>query len=717
MPGALLLYVLCGASALRLERGCLLNNLLKRVFFVLAVGTAQLMLSVQLLSLSHWLTGSALLLANAFLTLALFLVCRNGTQAQGRVPWATLANKACAEIVPSLKEPAGLSLVIVSLAACLVVSIAGWLMIPYGDSYHMEMPLFWIQNRSILPFPVANPRIVALSFESEALALPGFLYAHSPVVTVLVCGLALLLSVWVICSLARRTGAGISAALCAGAIAMGYSEFAFESLHTGGEAILAGALFGGSLLFLMDAHREDLSAQHRLSELGLSVFLFLLSCGAKNSTLLLAPVYLVFLLLILGKWLLKTGPSSGEAAGEMHRSQIGAENAARQVQRVTMGFARPVILTLALAGLSGLVCSGVAWNYVANKLWFGNSRGPKTVSETVSTDFHPRSIWTRLCRGTVLTAYDTIWVPGSAKDKYASLVSNTVKVLGGQDRIADDDETYYMFDRKSMTPRKGLGLLGIIFFLPGIAVAAARCFSRRSFGGSWAAPERLNTALLVSMAMGAFVFCHLLLRWQSIGMLRIMFPFMIAGAPLTARLLAGRWTKLLALGLLLVSSAMFFTFWLGHVSRRHGWSDKPSLKWIARLQNDHAMLARYQWKDQQPRDLVIREDYSSREIYQVLLAGINQPCTIGFVGHQDSDMTYLFGPGYRNRVVPLVDARNPGPLIEPPLNLDYLVAADRFSSIRPWVAAHGLEEVFNATNAKGELLVLFQKSVGQPSRP
>jgi hypothetical protein len=129
------------------------------------------------------------------------------------------------------------------------------------------------------------------------------------------------------------------------------------------------------------------------------------------------------------------------------------------------------------------------------------------------------------------------------------------------------------------------------------------------------------------------------------------------------------------------------------------------------------MLARYQWKDQQPRDLVIREDYSSREIYQVLLAGIHQPCTIGFVGHQDSDMTYLFGPGYRNRVVPLVDARNPGPLIEPPVNLDYLVAADRFSSIRPWVAARGFEELFNATNAKGELLVLFQKSVGQPSRP
>jgi hypothetical protein len=363
-----------------------------------------------------------------------------------------------------------------------------------------------------------------------------------------------------------------------------------------------------------------------------------------------------------------------------------------------------------VAGVAGLVCSGVAWNYVANTVWFGNSRGPKTVNETVSTDFQPRSVWTRLCRGTVLTVYDTIWVPGSAKDKYASLVSKTVSALGGRERIADDDLIYYMFDRKSMTPRKGLGLLGIVFFLPGVAVAATRCLGRNSFGGIAVSSERFNTTVLVTMTIGSFVLCHLLLRWQSIGMLRIMFPFMIAGAPLTAFLLPNRWTKRLALALLAVSCAMFFTFWLGHVSRRHGWSDRPSLHWIVRLQNDHAMLAHYQWKDQAPCDLTIREDYSMREIYQVLLAGMRQPCAIGFVGHQDSDSTYLFGSRYQNRVVPLVDARNPGALIEPPSNLDYLAAADRFSTIRPWAATHGFEEIFSATNSKGEMLILFQKS-------
>jgi len=712
MPGAILLYVLCGASAVSLERCWLIDNLLKRTFFVLAVGTAQLMLSVQLLSPGHWLTSRGLLLTSALLTVIIFFICSGRAQGQGRVTWGTLANKTLAEVAPSLKEPSVLALVVVSLAASLIVCIAGWLMIPYGDSYHVEMPLFWIQNRGLLPFPVANPRVVALSFESEALALPGFLYGHSPVMTVFVCGGSLLLSLWVIYSLARRTGAGVAASLCAGAIAMGYSEFAFESLHTGGEAILAGALFGGSLLFLMDSHGKHLPARSRIREMGLSVFLFLMSCGAKNSTLLLAPVYLVFLLMILRTWL-HEAREARTSAQETQAPQPDPQIASRQIPGVLPSLTRPAILTVAVAGLAGLICSGVAWNYVANQLWFGNSRGPKTVSETVSTDFQPRSIWTRLCRGSVLTVYDTIWVPGSGKDKYASVVSQTVHLLGGLDRIADDDQTYYMFDRKSMTPRKGLGLLGIVFFLPGVAVAVARCLSRNSFSGSWGGSERFNTALLAAMTVGSFVLCHLMLRWQSIGMLRIMFPFIVAGAPLTASLLESRWAKLIALALLAVSCAMFFTFWLGHVSRRHGWSERASLNWIARLQNEHSMLARYQWKDQAPGDLTIREDYSAREIYHVLLAGIRQPCTIGFVGHQDSDSTYLFGQRYQNRVVPLVDARNPAALIEPPPNLDYLVASDRFSTIRPWAAAHGFEEIFNATNAKGEMLVLLQKLPGR----
>jgi len=357
----------------------------------------------------------------------------------------------------------------------------------------------------------------------------------------------------------------------------------------------------------------------------------------------------------------------------------------------------------------GLLCSGVAWNYTSNKLWFGSSRGDKLVSGTVATNFHPREIWTRLCRGMVLTVYDTIWVPGWAKIKYASLCEKTVKLLGGLDHLADDDDSNYTFDQKSLTPRKGLGLVGIVFFIPGVALGGVRCLQRNRLTGAWPDPEQFNRALLVAMTLGSFALCHLMLRWQSIGLLRIMFPFIIAGAPLTAPFLEGRWGRLTALGLLVVSSAVFFTFWLGHVSRRLGWSGHPSLKWIAKLQNDHGILLRYQWNDQAPCDLNVREDYTYREIYQKLVEGIRQPCRIGFVGHENSECVFLFGARFQNRVIPMVDGRSPDRLLEPPSDLDYLVAADRFASIRPWAAAHGFEEVFKATSAKGEMLVLFQK--------
>ena len=188
-----------------------------------------------------------------------------------------------------------------------------------------------------------------------------------------------------------------------------------------------------------------------------------------------------------------------------------------------------------------------------------------------------------------------------------------------------------------------------------------------------------------------------------------MFPFLIAGAPLTAPLLESRWSKVAALVLLLVSSAMFFTYWLGHVSRRLGWSEHPSLHWIKRLQNEHGMLVRYHWRNQTPSDLTIREDYTYREIYQTLFGGIHQPCTIGFVGHQDSESTFLFGSRFQNRVVPLVDARSPGLLLEPPSDLDYLIAVDRFSTIGDWARDHGYEQLFKAANDKEEMLVIFEK--------
>ena len=274
--------------------------------------------------------------------------------------------------------------------------------------------------------------------------------------------------------------------------------------------------------------------------------------------------------------------------------------------------------------------------------------------------------------------------------------------------MAEDDE-YYSFKPEALTPRKGLGLMGIVFFLPGVALASVGTWFKRRPDSVPPPAARFNTALLVVMTLGAFLMCHLVLRWQRIGVLRLMFPFLIAGAPLCGLLFSKRWLRMAALGLLVVSSAMFLTLWLGNISRRLGWGDKEAFKLLARLQNYHELAVQYQWNGQAVSQLKMQEGYTFREIYDKLLEGLRQPCSIGFVGSMNAECAYLFGRKFQNRVVPLVDSRAFDRILEPPANLDFLVAVDRFAGMSAWAAAHGFQQVFEASGPNGVMLVAFEK--------
>ncbi len=700
MFGLLSIYLVCGISGLCVERLLRSNSLLKRIILIFAVAAAQLNLAIQLLSLFQSLTGPRLLLANLILTAMVAGTLGRRKPAPGRAPWKELLMRARTDLLLVLKQPLVALLTIVALAFFFLGCVTGFLMLPLGDTYHFEMPLFWIQHQSLLPFPVHNPRLVALSFLSEALGLPGFLYAKSPVMPAILTFIGGLLTLWIVFSLARRIGAGVSAALCAAMIATGYTRFAMELLAAGADALFAGAFFGASILFLMDARSRAETQAGRNGELMASLFCFVMACGAKNSTILLAPFFASALVLVL----------FGRAVRQ------NAEPTQTPAPRFGLA---PLLLCLALTGFAGLLCSGVAWNYTANKLWFGNSRGPQIINETVSRDFHPRAIWTRLCRGTVLLIYDTVWVPGSACSAYASLCQKTVSLLGGQAELAEDN-IYYSFRPTTRTARKGAGLLGLTFFLPGVAWALLRCLrpgqacATRLDSLAESDPHsvpntRFNLALLVILTLGSFLMCHLVLRWQPIGMLRLMFPFLIVGAPLASLLLEPRWAKVAALVLLLVSAAMFLTLWFGNVSRRLGWQDHPAARVIARLQNYHRMPVQYKWRDQPPCDFFAEEDYTYREIYERFLAGINQPCHLGIVGFMNAECAWLFGSRFQNRVIPLVDARTFEAINDPPEDLDFVVAVDKFSEIGPWAERHGFKPIFEASSAGNKLLLGFEK--------
>src|SRR5713226_1116445 len=323
MAGLILIYTLCGITGICFERRICLNSLLKRVVMVSVAGAGQLQLSIQLLSLIKWLTGPGLILVNLLLTGTILGLMGRLRTAEGRIPWGTLLSRARAEVAAQRRDPLVVVMMGVSLVFLLAGCVAGWVLIPFGDSYHFEMPLFWIQNHSAMPFPVHNPRIVSLSFLSEGLGLPGFLYARSPSMSSVLSLLAGLLSLWVVFSLARRIGAGFEASACAVAVTVGSTLFAMEPLVAGADGFLAGAWFGSSLLFLIDVRPRGAARCHA-PELGCSLFCFLMACGAKNSTVLLAPFYLGALVLILKPWFFnhpRIGiPDAGLPGGILYRA-------------------------------------------------------------------------------------------------------------------------------------------------------------------------------------------------------------------------------------------------------------------------------------------------------------------------------------------------------------------------------------------------------------
>jgi hypothetical protein len=403
MAGLMLTYFLCLISGVCIESRWSLNSLLERVLMVFTLAAGQLLLGIQYLSLMAWLTGPRLIGVNVLFTLLFVGLSRLWPRANERLSWKTLLTKTWQGLAVQRRETLVLAFLAIALVSIVVYCSLGAWMIPLGDSYHFERPVFWIQNCSIAPFPVNNPRINMTSFVGEALALPGYMFFHTGTLYVVITFLASILALGIVFSVARRLGCSAGASLCAAAMTTGFTDFAVTFLLVRDESYLAGMWAGASLLFLINSRPTEGFAKPPLTQLGCSVFCFLMACGAKNTIFLLAPLYLIALVVTLRGFLFK----------------------------------RRAILTLALGGGIGLFCSGVLWNYVNNKLWYGDARGPQLMQDHLSRDFGLRSVWTRLSRGAVLVVFDTVWVPKSARKAYADACEKAVELLGGQKQLRD----------------------------------------------------------------------------------------------------------------------------------------------------------------------------------------------------------------------------------------------------------------------------------------
>jgi hypothetical protein len=648
--------------------------------FTLAAG--QLLLAIQCLSLVAWLTKPGLIVVNVLFTLLFVGLSWLWPRANERFPWKTLLTKTWQGFAVQRRETLVLASLAVALVSIVVYCSLGTLMMPIGDSYHFEMPQFWIQNHSIAHFPIDNPRVTTTAFVGEALTLPGYMYFHTTAMFVVITFGAGILTLGIVFSLARRMGCSVGASLCAAAITLGFTDFALTFLAVTAGNYLAGMWTGASLLFLINSRPSEGFTKPQLTQFGCSVFCFLMACGAKNTISLLAPLYLIVLFVTLRGFLFK----------------------------------RPAILTLMLCGGIALLCSGVLWNCVSNKLWYGDARGPKFMQDHLSRELGLRSVWTRLSRGTVLMVFDTIWVPKSARKAYADVCEKTVRLLGGQGQLGEDEE-FYNFGEKTRTPLKGCGLVGIAFLLPGMAVGLKRCLGKKRFAGNQTGATRLNTCLVLLFVVGSFVICHAMLRWQSIGLLRLMPAFSIVGAPLCALLLEKPWPRAAALGLLLLSMVMFLTFDLSMVGRRfNGAAENVLFKMITRLGKEHAITVEYQWQGQAPQKLLVHEDYTSREICQKFLEGIAQPTVIGFAGGLNSDVRWLFGKDFCNEIIPLTDDRKLDKFLEPPENVEYLVFSACHSDPHEWALKRNYSPIFRVMADDQCVFAAFKKNVVENQR-
>ena len=672
MSELLLLLSLTAISAISIESRFPFNDFPRRLITIVTVMAAQLFLGIQMLSFAGQLTGATLLLCNLLLTVITFLMVPPWRPHASRHSWRQLC-VATASLARSIHCPVTWIMLVIAFASITLHCVIGAFVIPFGDSYHFEMPAFWMQHRTIAPFPTSNPRLVAVSFLAEALCLPGYLYLQTPVLFAVFTYVAALLSVMVVFALARRAGASTAAAAAAAALTAGYPIFMNECRNAHAAAILAGMWFGACLLFLFSCRRSD---SVRIN-LGGAVICFCMACGTKNSTVLLAPVAVMLAMLMLGRSVCS----------------------------------RRAIQSVLVAAMLGLPASGMLWNYGQNQSWFGNIRGPEFLREHLSSDFHPRSMYTRLCRGLVLLAGDTIWIPRSWQSTYSAGGKAAVRWMGGIDVIRDDVPasssagltTGCHFSEESITPRKGLGLAGLFFFLPGLVLAVRRCArDGRTDGYRW------NTVGLLSATVGVFLLSHVFLRWQAIGLLRLVPAFLVVGAPLAALALETKTSRLLALATLGVSVAALSVFCLGTAARRLD-SRMPLPGWILRLQNSHEQPLRIEWPNRPVESLLVKENYTRREVYERIWRELPQPAVVGLIGDYDSEFYPLFGCGFANRVVSLRDTRSPEALLDPPVELQVIMLADYTETRVAWVLEREYELICRVYDGNFCVLAVFRK--------
>jgi hypothetical protein len=681
------LILVCGfylAAATILESRLSLNTLIERAVMIFSLAAGLLVSSVQILSLATCLNVRGLILASIASIGLAWCIRLVRQKPASRVSWKNLLEDVNADLKAEKGRGFVLTLVLLAIGLMGLNAVAGVFMIPLGDPYHCDRLLFWRQNQSIEPAVTYNPWIVATSFAGEALGLPGFVFCKSGAMWLAVVWLAGVLSLGVVFSLARRLGCSHRAAAVAAMLPLGIPAWHQSFIEAGAAICLAGFWVGASALFLMRCGGTGELSGDRLSRLGCSVFCFVLGCATKNTTIFLAPVFLLALAICL-------------------RSLL----ASAKVMRTVTGW-----------GMAAMLCSGALWNYAGNYVWFGNVSGPPAMHGLLlSSDQSISSVWTRCCRGAVLFLFDPIHLPRQHAKTYEALCQKTASLLGAKKELAEE-----VNDSSQFKAGSGFGLIGPLVILPAFIYGIVRFLRRGNQPGTEdTRSRRRDFFLLLVFAAGYAFLCHLFLKSQDIGVWRVMPAFPVLAAPVCGLLLEKGWQRTAVLTLTSLCALIVVSGNVVMMGNRFA-ADRlsPGLennraiqKFFSKIGKPPPWKVECRWGNEAPRQALIHEPYNGRETALLFLQRARHPAVIAFAGSFESQAYGFFGPDFSNRILPLVDCREPDRLLDPPANADYLVFPQN-SAIDPatqtaWARQHGYRPFFRVDQQGACLFLSFEK--------
>jgi len=583
----------------------------------LALGTAcaalPVVATVQILSLFYALTPITLAAGTALVTLLMIFTLK---KIKNNEPSFLTSVQ---ELITTIRDSRILTTVFaLQLILILALLIIGLTMFPHGDNYHFSRPYYWLQNRSILPFPVFNERITAFAPGADILLLPAVAYARFGAFNVVLSTLCIITVPFLVWSLSRRLDFSKEASIFAALSSLGITLFGGAIAGGKHDVALPMVLIGGSFIALLDSRERWLKGDSWIQSAGISMFLFAFAAGLKDPMLLLVPAFLLTFIVLLGKGLVKS---------------------------------RRALIVVACLGLTGALLSGGVWRLAVNQIYFGDSRGPDlVVRSSLAPSMSPSEVWTRVVRGTTFLGDISIPLPSPLnnipkKGQQLFLTATGAKPL----LTGENPGVFNSFDPTILPMRKGFGPLGI-FILISILLSFLPDKSAK--------PESLLRRRLLSLFfIVSFVLLHATVRWSVIGRLRFAHALALVGCALLPLILRRTLIRTIVIAVAMLNIIIVITTNSSIALTKAGAPLARTFSKFERLLNRHSSVAIKHYADGRTTDFIVRLNYTQEEILKdIANVMITSPSTIGLISNFNSEDLFLFGEKGQHKVVPLVES-------------------------------------------------------------